>query len=193
MPVDLLPEERARIRAEEIFRAEVRRDLEEGRASKRLRDTIWKFVNTSFGIWLLSSVVLASILWVWTVSQEARQAKKAEKERFARVNYEVYRDCWAFYGLIENSWNYEQYRDAHKKTLERPDYILSDFKDNTMEQLLWIMGQLPPPDNKDRAEKLLRVVEAFRNDIRALKDRGNFSPEQKKEFDDRIRKTLKEK
>jgi hypothetical protein len=192
MPLELSPEEREHIRAEEIFRAEVRRDLEEQRKPKRLRASMWNFVNTSFGIWLLSSVGLASIVWGWTLSQESRQAEKADKERFARVNYEVYRDFWAFYGLIENSWNYDQYTEAHRKTLERPEYILSDFKDNTMEQLLWIMGQLPPSDNRARAEKLLRIVEAFRNDIGTLKDYGNLSPAAKKEFDDRIRKTLKE-
>jgi hypothetical protein len=187
----LSPDERERVRAEEIFRDEVRQEIEKQRP-KNLQRKLRDFVNTSFGIWLLSSVVLGSFVWSWTLIQEYRHTKKAREELLTKVNYEIYRDFWAYYGLAEQCWNYEQYKYAHKKTLERPDYTLSDFKDATTEQLFWIMGQIPPITNKDRAQKLLHLVESLRNDTKPLQNLGNLSPQKKKEFDDHIRKMLKE-
>jgi hypothetical protein len=191
MRVHVPPNERERIQAEEVFRDEVRQEIEKQRP-KHLRRRVWDFVNTSFGIWLLSSVVLGSLVWSWTLIQEYRHTKKAREELLTKVNYEIYRAFWAYDGLAEQSWNYEQYKYAHKKTLERPDYTLSDFKDATTEQLVWSMGEIPPIANKERAQKLLRIVESFRNDIWALKNLGNLSFQKKKEFDDHIRKALRE-
>jgi hypothetical protein len=192
MSFDLPPDERERIRAEEIFREEVRRELEQHRPPKNLRSKIWNFVNTSLGIWLLSSVGLGLLVWSWTLVQEYRHTRKANEEKLVKVNYEIYRDFWDFYGYAHyQSWNYEQYEQAHKKSLQRPEYKLSDFKDNTMEQLLWIMGEIPPLANKTRAQGLLRIVESLRkNVIKPLEKLGDLDAKKKADVDQQIEKVL---
>jgi hypothetical protein len=148
--------------------------------------------RTGFGIWLLSSVVLGALVWSWTLIQEYRHTTKARDELLTKVTYEIYRDFWGYYGLAEQSWAYWEYKYAYDKMLERPDYTLSDFKGVTTEELLWIMGDIPPSTNKDRAKNLSQSIRSFRDDISKLENLGNLSSEDKKKFNDKIRKTLKE-
>lgn len=75
----LLPErDRERIRAEEIFREEVRTALQK-QTPITWRGQIWKFLNSSFAIFLLSSVVLGAISWQYQrwVSNQTRQSELA--------------------------------------------------------------------------------------------------------------------
>jgi hypothetical protein len=193
MSFDLPPSERERIRAEEIFREEVRRELEQQRPPKNLQSKVWNFVNTSFGIWLLSSVGLGLLVWSWTLIQEYRHTKKAEQEQLVKVTYEIYRDYWAFWGYARDCWNYEQYEQAFKKTLLRTEYTLSDFKDSTYNQLTWLMGEIPPGRNKEHGERLLHIQESIHNNIiRPLQPLGDLDEMEKRAVDRRIQKVLKE-
>lgn len=75
----LLPEpDRERIRAEEIFREEVRAALQNA-TPHTWRGRIWKFLNSSFAIFLLSSVFLGAISWQYQrwVSNQTRESELA--------------------------------------------------------------------------------------------------------------------
>jgi hypothetical protein len=50
----LTEEDRARIRAEEIFRVEVRRGEEADKLHPSGRTQVWLFLNSSLGVWVLS-------------------------------------------------------------------------------------------------------------------------------------------
>jgi hypothetical protein len=84
----LTEEEKSRIRAEEIFRDEVRRELETKQPPSRAQK-IWTFLNSSLALWFLSSVVLAGLTTAVT-SYQARHTehlRKAESER--RLDTEI--------------------------------------------------------------------------------------------------------
>ena len=85
----LTEDERARIRAEEIFRHEVRRELEASGARPSRRKQFWLLLNSSFTIWALSSVVVASLTAAFTAHQRshAEQLQKAEIVR--RLDTEI--------------------------------------------------------------------------------------------------------
>lgn len=51
--MSLTEEEKERIRHEEIFRAEIRESIENDSPSPKKKT--WKFLNSPFGVWLLSS------------------------------------------------------------------------------------------------------------------------------------------
>ena len=76
----LSEEEKGRIRTEEIFRAEVRRELEGKEPSSRAK-RFWTFLNSSFALWFLSSVVLAGL----TTAVTSYQAKRSERLRKAQI------------------------------------------------------------------------------------------------------------
>ena len=85
----LTEEESARIRAEEIFRLEVCRELAANKPCRSRRERLWSLLNSSFALWFLSSVVLASLTTAFTYYQSSRgeQIRKAEIER--RLDTEI--------------------------------------------------------------------------------------------------------
>jgi hypothetical protein len=84
----LTEEEKIRIRDEEVFRTEVRHELEARKPRSRPERT-WAFLNSSFALWFLSSVVLASLTTALTYYQAKRseQSRKSEIER--RLDTEI--------------------------------------------------------------------------------------------------------
>ena len=77
-PFTLSETDRARIRAEELFREEIRASLE-GPPPNR-RDRIWAALNSSFVLFLLSSIFLTGISWQYQL-WAARQERVSEGKR----------------------------------------------------------------------------------------------------------------
>ena len=69
----LTPEERARIRQEEVLRAEIRKELAPASPPPSPQGWQekwwWKILNSTFGIWLLSSVVVAGVVNYYNTKQ----------------------------------------------------------------------------------------------------------------------------
>lgn len=96
MQTILTPEEIARIRHEEVLRAEIRKELappppqssEDG-----WRQKVWKFLNSTFGIWLLSTVIVAGVVSIYDNQQTAYREKEAlrkQGEADSRRTREIY-------------------------------------------------------------------------------------------------------
>lgn len=81
--------ERARIREEEIFRSEVRKELSPKAFSPSRRERIWAFLNSTFGFWLLSSIVVGALTWGVTTYLERREIRKTTQERIRRLDLEI--------------------------------------------------------------------------------------------------------
>ncbi|HVF66970.1 MAG TPA: hypothetical protein VM914_04880 [Pyrinomonadaceae bacterium] len=107
-------DEKARIRAEEEFRAELKREF----AEKQKPNRLWTFVNSTFGLWLLGSVTLTGITFLYqshessykTAAERAEVRRKVRQELATRFNV-------AEYYLIF----YESERPA---TLEQINFVL---------------------------------------------------------------------
>jgi hypothetical protein len=105
----LTEEERTRIRAEEIFRLEVCRELEASKPRRSRRERLWSLLNSSFALWFLSSVVLAGLTTAFAYYQSSRgeQIRKAEIAR--RLDTEISsRILSALAGLRSNKVRIEQ-------------------------------------------------------------------------------------
>lgn len=74
----LTDEQRQQIRAEEIFRRELRRSIDEQKPPLSRREKVWALLNSSFVLWLLSSVLVS-----WLTTQYA-EYQSAEAERLRR-------------------------------------------------------------------------------------------------------------
>jgi hypothetical protein len=79
----LAEDERNHIRDEEIFRREVRRQLEAEKPTQSRRSRVWKIVNSTFVIWLLSSVVLGLLGWGYS-SYQARHIEQTQRTEIRR-------------------------------------------------------------------------------------------------------------
>ena len=81
----LTDEEKQRIRDEEIFRREARRQLEADQPSAPFKAGIWGIVNSSIVLWFLSSIVLGLFGWGHATYQEHLHRRELQR----RLNTEL--------------------------------------------------------------------------------------------------------
>lgn len=89
----LTHEQKAQIRAEEIFRSEIAREIASKAPPKPWTSKVGELINSSFGIWFLSTVVVGLTVWAYTGWKEdqdekvfqAQQANAAVREASFRL------------------------------------------------------------------------------------------------------------
>jgi hypothetical protein len=81
--------DRKRIYQEEVYRYEVRTQLDKTDEKKRkVRVGIWAFVNSAFFLWFLSSVVVAIISFSYAKWDKQKELEREQRERIALVERE---------------------------------------------------------------------------------------------------------
>jgi hypothetical protein len=85
----LTDEEKQRIREEEIFRREARRQLEADQPSLPSRTRIWQIVNSSIVLWFLSSIVLGLFGWGHAKYQEHLQQRELRRRLNTELAYRM--------------------------------------------------------------------------------------------------------
>lgn len=81
--------EKARILAEEKYREEIRADLAKLRTPSTRRQRLWNFLNTSLGIWLLSSIVLGGFGFLYTTSQSLMTERRSKATSVRKLDTEI--------------------------------------------------------------------------------------------------------
>ncbi len=92
----LSEEEKVRIRQEEFFRAQLRKELSPPAPtppSPGLLRQIWELLNSKLVMWLLSSVVLSLIVHRYDQAQDARKARET-KDAFELAEKVKHRDTY---------------------------------------------------------------------------------------------------
>lgn len=133
-PLTLSAQDKERIRAEEIFRDEVRRKIEADEAKKSPQDNLWSILNSSFAVWFLSSVVLAGITAAFAKYQKSHSARAQKSDIQRRLQTEI--SSRIAEGLIamrleikridngQTYWASDMYREA-------AFYLDNEVRDNT--------------------------------------------------------------
>jgi hypothetical protein len=85
----LTEHERSHIRAEEVFRQEVRRDLEASKKSKSSSGELFRALNTPFVIWVLSTLVIGFFGWSFSAVQASHAAHLAAAESVRKLDIEI--------------------------------------------------------------------------------------------------------
>ena len=85
----LTDDERDHIRAEEIFRTEVRSQLEAASPRPPLPKRLWALVNSAIFLWFLSSIVLAGLTAAVATHQKNRDDQIRKEELRQRITTEV--------------------------------------------------------------------------------------------------------
>lgn len=76
---ELTNDDRMKIRLEEEYRAAVRKDLQDTSHREGPKSAIWVFVNSSFGLWLLSAIFVTGAGSLFTLYQNAEN-ERVKKE-----------------------------------------------------------------------------------------------------------------
>jgi hypothetical protein len=65
--------DKRRITEEEVFRLEVRESLAQDKLPKGKDSVLWTFLNSAFGLWVLSTTVIGCFGWVYAQWQASRE------------------------------------------------------------------------------------------------------------------------
>jgi hypothetical protein len=83
----LAKSEKVKIRLEEAYRLEVRNQLQ--KANQEKRSPAWTFLNSSFGLWLLSAVFITLAGSIYTNYQNSRAESLKNEEMIERLDLEI--------------------------------------------------------------------------------------------------------
>jgi hypothetical protein len=87
----LTEEEKNKIREEEIYRQEVRQQLESEKPKLTGKKKLWEAINKPFILWCLSSIAIGFISWMYS-SYQAREIKSsADKATERKIDEEAVR------------------------------------------------------------------------------------------------------
>ena len=155
----LSEDEKLHIREEEILRNEIRKQLDRADLSVSKSSTIWKYMNSPFFLWFVSSVVLAAASFSYghwekqhAVEQERRlTTRKLDAEIASRLRY-----FSALYqvGTREGA---PQGHDTKLKALlslekpsqtEYPINVFPEYANRSFRSLLWELVQVVPESER---------------------------------------------
>ena len=85
----LTEDEQRRIREEEIFRSEVQQQLKRDTLSNKKTLKLWRALNTPFVLWLLSSLLLGSLSWVYSYLYTRNQQRQERAELHQKLDEEL--------------------------------------------------------------------------------------------------------
>ena len=86
----LTEEDKSHIREEEVYRSEIRRELETQKSTTMTPGSrAWAFVQTPLGIWVLSTVLVGLIAWGYAQLQSALQRSTQKSQLIERTDTEA--------------------------------------------------------------------------------------------------------
>jgi hypothetical protein len=172
----LTEEEKARIRAEEYFRDEVRREISGKRTGLSAQERTWIFLNSTFCLWLLSTVIIGGATAVYTSIQSTRaetsrnseQERKLETELASRIALvSTTLDDFlsgnekAFPGTVASAaFLFDAGKDAGAS-----GYVFPEFKDRTFRSLLFEFERLSAPADRSTLEQARKIVEQIKSKL----------------------------
>jgi hypothetical protein len=150
----LTPEQKAAIRAEEVFRAEIRNEIASAGRLQKPRRKVWEVLNSSFAIWFLTSVVVALISYL--ISNAALNRERVENQR--RLKWEVYNNGLEFEHAYKLAWTRLQYETAFSQHLQYPNARVVDLTPFTFDRITFDLEHFGPPDGREAATDLRRAT-----------------------------------
>jgi hypothetical protein len=185
VPAPALTEaQRASIRAEEIFRSQVRQELDaKADEAKGGASRLWTALNSSFVLWLLSSVVLSGLAACYTGWQNRHAKIKANRELIEKLDteisnriYEALSGTRSYEGSIKNNvvWQPKEYfslmysfLNNHFNSTQGETYsdfsIFPEFKECGFRSLVTLLHDslLFDPANRAKAAEFKDVLATF--------------------------------
>ena len=150
----LTPKQKAAIRAEEVFREEIRNEIASARRHQQRGRKLWDVLNSSLIIWFLTSIVVGVISW--KISDAALNRERRETLR--RLKWEVYNNGVEFEEAVKRAWNRFEYEAAFGEKLQNPKARLVDLKPFGMDRMTFEMEHLGAPADRNAAAAARRAT-----------------------------------
>jgi hypothetical protein len=178
-------EEKSRIRAEEVFRQEVCRELEARSTPPSRGRNLWALLNSSFVLWFLSSVVIASLTGIVTIYERthSEQAQKADHQTrlTTEIGFRVENgvsalladerrirsgEVWSPFDVYADGLNYLDNRVFYRGggAPEQIDYsVYAEYHDRKFRSLLFelrsVVGKSATPELGDANDRYMELFD----------------------------------
>jgi len=166
--MELSEQNKQAILLEERYRADVRRTLQEP-PDRRFRARFWSFLNSQFGMWLLSAVILGVITHFYARAESKATATEATNQRISDIDIEVHdrldtvnRLRWGDRELDPNGFP----KDLVARVMLPPGEkhaIIYDLRNRTLRSLIFELHALVPSNERPKVAEALFTLESFDN------------------------------
>ncbi len=157
----LTDDEKRRIQAEEAYRQEVRNSSELGQAESKL----WTFLNSNFGMLLISSFFLSGISFVYTAYTSSQDATAQQQAAIFKLTHELnHRICFlqlpAFQpgkGMLQAA--YAAASGAEPDTATAFEPLFEEYRGMSMDELFFNLSQVADDELSADLENLSHISE----------------------------------
>ena len=159
--------DKSRIRAEEIYRQEVRSEI--NNQSKTKSNKIWVFLNSGFSLWFLSSILIAGGTAIYSGAQNRIDKKEKNRIGLFEMQEEIRSRVDYFESLVldrlDTSLNTIEAFDLNLIFSDTPATLISaKFRNTDILVLLRLLGEYGEDKNPDglvAAVKSIKELKAF--------------------------------
>jgi hypothetical protein len=161
----LTEDDKARIQSEEVFRDEVRRQLQEAKA-RTLGGNVWGFFNSAFGLWLVSSILFGLVTWSYSTWSDSRARARENEAAVEKLDVEIAARVDRFRTLVSNAKSAERYYSA-LWYLDNPSsekfglVIFPEFGNRSLRSLLWELRSRVSRGEKAEVSRALQAAETL--------------------------------
>lgn len=164
----LTEDEKKHFKEEEVFRYEVRKSLEK-KEKKPFWPRLWELMNSAFGLWLLSTVVVGLVASSYGDLKAKNEINAKNTETRRKLETEVSSRLQIFRASLLgfSTEQYFQFKYTQLATMvdgtsaqdkDRPLFVFPDFKDRTLQSLLFELEQLTADQEEAKVIKNARTV-----------------------------------
>ena len=185
--------DKQRIHSEEIYRNEIRQQLDK-KEKPSAKTKLWTFLNSTFGLWLLSTVAVGFITWSYTEWTKNKTEKSGKAELIRKLDSEITgRISFLEASLNKNDIVLGVFFDSLYKFFNRnkdsnEDTVFEEFNNRNMRSLLIELSQIVPESEKPEIYKAIEGVDKivpYRTPIAKDNEKGDqpLSPDRRIELE----------
>ena len=136
-------------------------------------DRLWTFLNSNFGLFVMSSIVVSSLTWAYTEFSQSIETRKLTKESVTKLSTEVsYRiqlleiyfdsECMDLNRLKQE--NFDEIRKIYQAGIGYQS-IFPENKDKELHILLWELSALQEVDKQLKFQAAFKAMLGFNTDL----------------------------
>lgn len=152
----LTEEKKQEILQEEKFRLQVQQELKTGK--KNENDKVWEFLNSNFGIWLLSSVIVGIVTWGYTQATNKMEQLKKYETVIRKYDVEISSRIKDYKSAVLHLKQNGDYYNSNNILLISGHYTFPEFQNLPLRTIL--LEQLVLVHN-DRELEVKKAIEAL--------------------------------
>ena len=139
--------ERQHIRAEEIFRDEIQKDIQRVVPAKSNTAKFFSALNKPLALWFLSSVLLTGVGWAYTKWDETRAAQEQNRMEVMKLDIEVYGRLMRSARRLQSARNIVGLRESIE-ILDKSSGVFPELENRSFEGILLVLTWLVPEEEK---------------------------------------------